>query len=119
MIIDDEESEPDDDANVRAQVVQIIDRVDHEEENLPSVSAQSSKSFSSDVYNDISPRVSTSLKCVLVESETSPEPVASHLSSPALTAASSVIKVEFCFTTVFSSMFVSFVTYWRALSSRC
>jgi hypothetical protein len=72
-IHDDEESEPDDDADFRDQEVQVIDGVDHEEENPPSVSAESSNSFSPDVYNDMSPRVSASSKSVLVESETPPK----------------------------------------------
>jgi serine/arginine repetitive matrix protein 2 len=95
-IHDDEESEPEDDADSRDQDVQVIDGVDREdEEDPPSVSAESSNSFPSDVYNDMSPRVSASSKSVLVESETSPETVASYQVSPVVTAfPSSAIKVE-------------------------
>lgn len=99
-IHDDEESEPEDEADARNQVVHVSDGVDPEdEENPPSVSAESSNSFSPDVYNDLSPRVSASSKSVLVESETSPEPVVSYL-SPAVTPVchpSAPIKIESSF----------------------
>ena len=94
-IHDDEES---DEADSRDQDVQVIHGVDHEEEeNPPSVSAESSNSFSPDVYNDMSPRASASSKSVLIESETSPESIASCQTSPAITALShpsSLIKLE-------------------------
>lgn len=90
-IHDDEESEPEDDADFRDQEVQVIDGVDLEDP--PSVSAESSNSFSPDVYNDMSPRVSASSKSVLVESETSPEAVAFYQTSPALSLPS-VTRIE-------------------------
>ena len=85
----------------RVLELEIPEEEEEEEEEIPpSASADSSHSFSPEVFNDMSPRVSASSKSVLVESEISPEHVSSLLlsvtpsSTTPLSQPPAVVRVE-------------------------
>ena len=103
---DEEESEFNGGINLRNHDGRVLEleipeeEEEEEEEIPPSASADSSHSFSPEVFNDMSPRVSASSKSVLVESEISPERVSSLLLSVApssttpLSQPPAVVRVE-------------------------